>query len=274
MPFYDIISADKLKMPDKLYKFRSWTNNNHKKIIIENKIYFASPKSFEDEKDCNPIEVVPDELFIRSFYEQKSIELHPDLNEEDRIKEVQEFFEQCPMLDPNKLPTILRETREAYYNQFGVLSLTENIDNDAMWNKYADDYRGVCIKFNTEKLMSIAGGGGKVIYCDNLPKVVLLKDDTLTEHIKRVYYKENKWMFEEEYRAHKMWAHGVTNEERNLLMPEGTIEEVIIGYRMPNEEKEDLIKYVNQYQPQAIISIFTRNACLVKRFRRIIISAP
>lgn len=110
MPFYDIISADKLQMPDKLYKFRSWTNNNHKKIIIENKIYFASPKSFEDENDCNPVEVVPDELFIRSYYEQKSIELHPDFNEEDRIKEVQEFFEQCPMLNPIELDRILNSS--------------------------------------------------------------------------------------------------------------------------------------------------------------------
>lgn len=274
MPFYDIISADKLQMPDKLYKFRSWTNNNHKKIIIENKIYFASPKSFEDENDCNPVEVVPDELFIRSYYEQKSIELHPDFNEEDRIKEVQEFFEQCPMLNPIELDRILKKTKEAYYNQFGVLSLTGKIDNNAMWNKYADKYQGFCVKFNTEKLMRVAGGGGEVIYCDKLPQVVLLKDDILTEHRKRVFYKENKWKFEKEYRVHKMWAHGVTNEERNLFMPEGTIEEVIIGYRMPNEEKEDLIKSVKRYQPQAIISIFTRNVCLVKRFRRIIISAP
>lgn len=58
-----------------------------------------------------------------------------------------------------------------------------------------------------------------------------------------------------------MWSHDVTNEERNLLMPEGTIEEVIIGDRMPNEEKEDLKQCVKQYQPQAIVSIFTRNAC-------------
>jgi hypothetical protein len=35
-----------------LYKYRNWTDENHKKMLKENELFFASPRSFNDPFDC------------------------------------------------------------------------------------------------------------------------------------------------------------------------------------------------------------------------------
>lgn len=54
--------------PKILYKYRDWNNRWDKDIILSNKIYFASPASFEDELDCNVPESFPNKEELPSFF--------------------------------------------------------------------------------------------------------------------------------------------------------------------------------------------------------------
>ena len=54
--------------PKILYKYRDWNNLCHREIIQSNKIYFASPASFEDELDCNVPESFPNKEELPSFF--------------------------------------------------------------------------------------------------------------------------------------------------------------------------------------------------------------
>jgi len=40
-----------IEVPDITYKYRSWNDPYHKKILTENEIYFASPNKLNDQKD-------------------------------------------------------------------------------------------------------------------------------------------------------------------------------------------------------------------------------
>ena len=40
------------KTPKILYKYRSWSNENHKSILLKREVYFAPPSSFTDKYDC------------------------------------------------------------------------------------------------------------------------------------------------------------------------------------------------------------------------------
>lgn len=46
-------------IPKVLYKYRTWSNEYHKTILTENKVYLSSPRDFEDNLDCNVPEVFP-----------------------------------------------------------------------------------------------------------------------------------------------------------------------------------------------------------------------
>ena len=58
------------KVPPVIYKYRDWENNLHKKILTENLIWFASPKSLNDPFDIRaPYRFNFDEVNHPLFYE-------------------------------------------------------------------------------------------------------------------------------------------------------------------------------------------------------------
>lgn len=46
------IDGNMIKCPRVLYKYRTWNDANHKKVLNENSLYMASPRKFDDIKDC------------------------------------------------------------------------------------------------------------------------------------------------------------------------------------------------------------------------------
>lgn len=49
----------KSEVPQVLYKYRDWDNPEHKKVLTDCTLYLASPRDFEDKKDCNVPEKYP-----------------------------------------------------------------------------------------------------------------------------------------------------------------------------------------------------------------------
>lgn len=74
------INSSKIHYPKILYKYRDWDNELHKKVLLENKLYLASPKDFEDIFDCNLPEKFPrkDELYNFFIDKAKKIRLGQD----------------------------------------------------------------------------------------------------------------------------------------------------------------------------------------------------
>lgn len=70
MERYNITLTDgsKFESPRILYKYRDWDDENHRKILHENSIYLASPKSFEDNMDCNLPEVISKERRAKKIF--------------------------------------------------------------------------------------------------------------------------------------------------------------------------------------------------------------
>lgn len=240
------------------FKYRDWENKNHQKIITENSIYMASPRNFEDEKDCNLPEIFPSIVELLNFLWTNSFS-HSQyciLSSEDRHKNIIDWVRESPAFDPyGKGKVLSDEFKQEYYDRFGVLSLTKRSNNTKMWEKYGADHKGFCVGLDNALLELVVGGAGEVQYYEKLPAIKLLVDNTLTEHVKQVYSKTTEWSFEEEYRCHKMWNHKATTEERNIKLLPFTIKEVIIGESMNEKDMLDIISKVKQYQPQAKITI-------------------
>lgn len=253
----DYSELSKMNLPPVLYKYRSFSNPNHIKILTENSVYFAPPNSFEDPLDCRPPEVLPDGSVIWQHFWNISLKDYPDLSTETRLVYTEELIRNSPISDPDKIEGLLNSLFQDYCRCHGVLSLTADPNNEAMWNKYADNHQGFCVGFDSGKIAMISGGGGPVTYCDELPKILIWLDDLATEHVKRVFYKEKKWEFEKEYRLHRVWSLDALNNDvnRNVSLPDGSIVSIICGRNMPAENIANIRKILLHCHPNASISL-------------------
>lgn len=241
------------EIPKVVYKYRKWDNDFHKRILMKNEVYYSSPRDFEDELDCYPPVIYPEgqELFMyllkysMNNYLNRSIVWH--------IWNATEMYKRSPLSLPYELQTIETGNKDAFNKRFGVLSLTTDCNNDAMWDKYADNHKGFCVGFDTNRLFaSRKGGCGAVNYYETLPAIIYAKDSLDVKIIKTIYNKEKKWEFEHEFRFHTMWQE---NEkiERNCRLQWNTIVEIILGKNMPTAYREEIKEIVGINHPNAQI---------------------
>lgn len=244
-----------LEYPNVLYKYRSWNDINHRKILLENSVFLSSPSGFEDIKDCNVPESFPsdkDELY-NAFYKKSKTENILYTRQQHRAF-VRKWCIESPLADINKREILIEQFNNEFNNRFGVLSLTANPCNDEMWEKYGDNHKGICIGLDSSKLFSAVGGGGQVTYVENLPVIDFFNDDFETRHVKNILYKKSQWDFEQEYRLHKMWTYEVSIDDRNVQLPENCIIEVILGRYMDMSSKTEVINVIKLKLPSVKIT--------------------
>lgn len=143
---------EEIHCPTILYKYRDWDNAFHRKILIENKVYLASPREFEDTNDCNLPEVFPEKDELYGFFLNYAEKKYPNWPIWARRVFARYWSKRSPLAHPEQLSKINTEYTKKFYDRFGVLSLTIDCNNDAMWEKYAKNYKGFCIGFDTELL--------------------------------------------------------------------------------------------------------------------------
>lgn len=248
------IEKGKPETPSVLYKYRSWENELHKKILLENKVYLASPKSFEDKLDCNVPENFPNtEQEVFDYICGKLKEEYPQLSRSKRKILAKKLSKESPLSNPKKRDALNEKIKQKYFSHLGVLSMTEDCDNDKMWCEYANDHQGICIGFDTNLLFDCVGGGGHVTYRKKLEPIDFIKDDFYTAYPKNIFQKEEKWKYEKEYRLKKIWENEVSDEERNVLLPNNCIIEVILGKKISSMSKKEIIAVVKAKHPNAKI---------------------
>ena len=144
------------------------------------------------------------------------------------------------MKDKNHIETTRAYFDKEFDDRFGVLSLTANCQNLSMWEKYSDNHNGFCVGFHPKKMFPFLGGGGAVKYYNELPRIHALAPFEEKSKLK-IFSKERKWTFENEYRTHKMYDHFASNEDRKIKLPKECYKEIIFGANLPNSEKEEIM---------------------------------
>ncbi|MBO6118694.1 MAG: DUF2971 domain-containing protein [Bacteroidales bacterium] len=237
---------DGVLIPPILYKYRDWDNSYHKTILTNNKLYFASPLDFEDQNDCRPRVKYPetqDEIFayiLKTHYicSNKSFKNY----DEYRLC-CKKVFKTSPLLNPMERDSILRKYHEDYMNAHGVLSVTENANNDYLWKTYANNHSGVCVGFDTNVLRQFIIGGAPITYYKELPTIDFMNDCNTTKIQKQIWSKSDKFKEEQEYRLIKIWPpdnHVITQTDRCITFPNEAVLEIILGKNMKEENKQEV----------------------------------
>lgn len=253
--------GEDIKVPAVLYKYRDWDNVLHRDILIKQELYFAKPSTFGDieyTRECNlPTDYsnVDEERLYRYFY--NIAERECSNWSMDKINEFAEHWAKNTPLHDSKLR--LQNEKEFIDDLdkvLGVLSLSPLWNNTNLWTFFANNGEGICVGFDGEKLFDDEthfGTGGKVQYYEpgNIPKLtpfLLTSDDRIRQMLKVIFSLPIKFYDEQEYRISK-----INIKNRNVKIPSDVIKEVVLGFNIPENYKNDIVNIVKKNIPNVNI---------------------
>lgn len=228
--------------PENIYKYRNW-EGYQKTVVTERTVFMAKPSSFEDKKDCKlfkSYELMTNQDIFNKYIDLSKVK-NPTWKRHEHRQYAKEMSKNSAMKNKNYIKELQEQNFLKFDERFGVLSLTANPSNLKMWNKYSDDGKGFCVGFHSNVMFPFLGGGGKVIYCEELP-IIFPNDDFDTERVKQIFSKEEKWSFEEEYRTHEFYKIPPKDSERCIILPKEAYKEVIFGWAMSEEVIKEIME--------------------------------
>ena len=226
--------------PSMLYKYRNWTDEKHRRILTHDEIFFASPKSFNDPFDCRikiRYDLMPEDEILRHHIEHLK-ETHPYLRGKRRKQRAKQQARKSPWRDPDKIGKLQELMQYLIDTEFGVFSLTENRESLIMWAHYASSHQGFCVGFDVYKLgmcMHEISRIRRVEYVREYLRV--LPDYRGKEDLEIVLTTKGiQWIHEQEWRVVLL-----DGTNKAIPLPEGTVKEVILGCRMPERQKDEMV---------------------------------
>jgi hypothetical protein len=233
-------------VPKTTYKFRSWRNPKHRKIL-DGELYFSSPFDFNDPFDCNiliPYDKLQNNSELRVKYFTMAVERHkPHLSPEQKEVEVNSLIAEGRYKDTEWIKYAAQLTRKSFGNDYGVFCLSETKDSILLWSHYADCHRGFCIGYNSEELFNecfqqYGIGGGRIHYSKDYPDIDLL-EDLVKQTLIQIYTKSISWNYEEEYRLTKIYA-----ARTAYRISKKCFKEINLGCDIEKSHREEIIDYV------------------------------
>ena len=243
-------NLEDIELPETIYKYRYWSNNNHKRFISKREVFLASPETFEDNLDCKiptRYDLLNDEQIYSYFYwisKRENILFTKKQHELFASK----WAKETPIKDKDyakkHMYSILKET----IKRDGILSLTEVWDNDSMWEKYSDNGKGFCIGYDPKIMFKFLGGGSPVEYVKEIPKIFPEPIMEFVEAVRRrIYCKLEKWEFEKEYRTTTFWYSPPSIKERQVILPKSAFKKIILGDNISTPDRKEIITNVEKY---------------------------
>jgi hypothetical protein len=227
------------KFPEFVYKFRSFRDPFHLRLLSQREVFFATPSSFQDPNECKNV-VKYDQLSDQEKFdwiEYKTSIKHPKWNERALLNRANEVAKGSLLYRSDQLLQYQEEFLKSYNAKMGVLSLTGKSGNNQLWTDYADNHEGLNVEFRSISLfesLSPVIGGGIISYVPVLPKMLPKPYNSRDEQMAlNVYYKEEHWRPEEEYRLHTFSNSEFVVGSRTKQIPAVCFSRIIVGKNSP-----------------------------------------
>ena len=237
-----------------VYKFRTWSEENHRKCLKEKEIFFSSPADFNDPFDCaiNFRYDLLDEKEKLQKYRSMIKEDNPHLNKKQILKLAKQWYGKGLLTKEKHMEMNENTFKNITSKQVGVLSLTKVKSPILLWSHYADYHQGFCIgydrvalenflieNFNTQALVPYwFDVKYQSEYPIHIPHRNLSDLDYVTLPLK---IKFNIWDYEEEYRIIMVGKTKIT-----VPIPKSIIAEISLGCRISDGDKKGILEIVEE----------------------------
>lgn len=237
-------------LPKYLYKYRTWSNPLHRRIITHNEIYFASPRSFNDPFDCR-IDWRYELLTEGEFY----------------LTQLEIFAKNNPKLETGELTALAQENTDLFFSlsedelnahrlrrqkvfdaETAIFTAASIPDDILMWSHYSESHKGFCVELEHKLLVDLVNKEPlrckspilpyKVDYPvdDSYPKLIPLPGLDYPAWIKAFTTKSKRWDYESEYR---LIGFGATDFTVNINS--GMLTRVLIGCQMSDSDQGEIL---------------------------------
>jgi len=237
--------------PTKLYKYRNWTDVNHKNILLENQLYLASPKDFNDPFDCRiaaNFKLLDTKEKIQRYIDEATIRHFDTLMKQNRDL----IYERKRLEDRfmNNIEEVQRDYEAEYFNKrdlyFGIVSMSSRWNSILMWSHYSDSHKGICVGFWEEKLRKSGffGAGAQVRYHpqNEFPQIDPFEKDKFENILTETQSKAFDWSYEKEFRLSKLFYPKIpSKEDRTVVVPDDFFSEIILGLNIPEKDEIEII---------------------------------
>lgn len=233
----------KKPLPSRFYKYICWKSKYSRRILLQNCIYFSSPKNFNDPFDCS-LSIRYDEKTKKQILKDYKTSLKGMYPTYDSRK-IDEVALEIQQSNPNLHDKITRDTiernRDTIYKNIGVFSVSEKDDNFLMWSHYCDSHKGICIGFDANKLFWFLNTSYGIA-CSPLKyksKYPIIRPKWVDQKIGEIILtnKAKYWSYEKEWR---FILSGETDKE--VILPDGIIVEVCIGCNTQKNHTNKIIE--------------------------------
>lgn len=234
--------------PEIVYKYRNWTSEYNKNVLLKNQLYLSSPKDFNDPFDFR----IPDNWNLLDSPD-KVVQYVDGVIERQRDSIIAKGLDldlerKRMVMKVSDTTTFQKEREKLLFVQqdihFGVLSLSVRWDSILMWSHYSDFHKGYCIGIYEEKLRNsgLFGKGGPVSYYAKFPELNPLDEDKLKKSFIQTHSKADNWCYEKEYRLEKLfYPDPPTQNDRIVTITDDFITDVTIGLCTPIDHKKEII---------------------------------
>jgi len=239
-----------------LYRYISLNSNvnfeRFFKLLNENKLYFSSPKYFNDPYDAKihfadgSVEEI--ENYLLFTHKRK----YPNDSDEKVLRLIR-------ARPPKYNSSWIRETSikelDPSFDKLGVVCLSENNNDILMWSHYSDAHRGICLEFDKDIIDSSKWFIGKVDYPEDNHYVDFKVFREAIENNEKAFRtfllrKSFHWVYEKEWRIivglKAMDENSSKNAEDKQFLPchEKMLTGIILGMKTPDTLKQTFSQLV------------------------------
>lgn len=216
-----------------IYKYRTWEDLYHKRIITENEAWFAHPFTLNDPYDVRPpyniIDPGIDWDKFRAGLENAGRAQEPNMPEDQLQIEIEKRLQQAKS-DPigyfseNRRQYILEKEN---YDRIGVFSCCTSGLNEPMWAHYGNNHCGFAIGFDTVEIARALNCSSQYVIYDDTPIDYIILGDNSAVIEKELYQKSKRWIPEEEFRF--VTAGIGVYRDRAAKFQSSTVKEILVG---------------------------------------------
>lgn len=247
-----LTSFQDLELPSITYKYRRWGNADHKRMLSHAEIHFSRPLDMDGGSELK-YRVANQQIGDWHLYYKSIVRKHfPDATEEELIVNATNMMRDMLDEDKKRAPILIEEIIQEHNEEWGALPLGATPTNSHLWEFFAQSGTGFSVGIVPKKIVTgPLFWGGDVLYYSNgmapefrFPSVDKQTYSTDTTNV--LLSLPQSVADEREYRIYK-YGPGSINCEKEA------IQEVIVGYAMPQKTAKELAKIVATNLPDAKI---------------------
>lgn len=239
----------------RLYHYQPFVPEYVRSVLVEHRLHFSDPRSFNDPWDCKPWYRTdnfgdPNELERAiAKYQEVTRKYKPSVTEAE-IEQTSSHLRTHPEDLVRISETLSRVMAYGIGELYRIYCLTPHANSELMWAHYARSHSGICFEFDaTDPVISVAQA---VRYAKDYPLFELVDPEDPSEIVAPLFNKSASWSYEEEYRlvAQENCGRGdgdvIITKNNNMPLPEQSLKSVIVGCLASDATKASIAAFVKQ----------------------------